>query len=225
MIYLIKKYWKYLFIVCSFTFILLGLYVYYQSNNVVDTTSLKKLDEVTDKKEEKKAVKTVFVDVKGAVNAPGVYELDDGKRVIDAINLAGGLSENANVINLNLSKKLTDEMYVIVYTKDEINNYLKNNKNDKIECASKECVCPNINNDACIKKDNTKNSSEKVGMVSLNSASKEELMSLSGIGDAKAAAIIKYRSENGGFKTIEEVKNVSGIGDAVYEKIKNNITV
>lgn len=233
MIYFIRKYLKYIltFICCALIFV--GIYIY-NGNNNVSTSSVKKLSVTKkDSATNQDSSKTVFVDVKGAVNAPGVYELDNGKRVIDAINLAGGLSDNANTINLNLSKKLTDEMYIVVYTKNEIAEHKKNNNAKEISCASNECVCPDTNNSACIKSSSSKssssssnNSNEKTNSkVSINSASQEELMTLSGIGESKANAIISYRQENGEFKTIEDIKNVSGIGDAVYEKIKNNITL
>lgn len=229
MIHLIKRYWKYLICVLALLIVVVFGYFFYQKNNTVSTPIVKKLS----LSKEENDSKTVFVDVKGAVNAPGVYELDEGKRVIDAINQAGGLTDMADTINLNLSKKLKDEMYVIVYTKDEIYNYKNNNgENKEITCASFECVCPDSKNDACIKneskKDDTSNDSEEKSAtekVSINTASKDELMTLSGIGEAKADAIIKYREDNSGFSNIEDIKNVSGIGDAVYEKIKDNITL
>ena len=233
MIYFIRKYLKYIltFFCCALIFV--GIYIY-NTNNNVSTSSVKKLSVIKkDDTTNQDSSKTVFVDVKGAVNAPGVYELDDGKRVIDAINLAGGLSDNANTINLNLSKKLTDEMYIVVYTKNEIAEYKKNNNVKEISCASNECICPDKNNSACIKSPSNKSSSssnndsnEKTdSKVSINLANLEELMTLSGIGEAKANAIISYRQENGEFNTLEDIKNVSGIGDSVYEKIKNNITL
>ncbi len=237
MIYFIKKYLKYIltFFCCALLFV--GIYLYNEKSEV-STSNEKKLS-VTKKSNEKEDeaesshVKTVFVDVKGAVNAPGVYEIDEEKRIIDAIGLAGGLSDNANTINLNLSKKVQDEMYIIVYTKNEIAEYKKNNGTKEISCASNECVCPDANNSACIKSSSTKTSSQSNdsvkkqtdSKVSINSAGLEELMTLSGIGEAKANAIISYRQENGNFNTIEDIKNVSGIGDAVYEKIKNDITL
>lgn len=238
MIYFIRKYWKYILTFFCCTLLFVGVYVYNQKSEV-STDSEKKLS-VTKKSSKSEEsidsndVKTVYVDVKGAVNAPGVYELEDTKRVIDAINLAGGLSDNANTININLSKKVQDEMYIIVYTKNEIAEYKKNNGTKEVKCASNECVCPDTNNSACIYSSSTKNSSSKTSdsiteknnsKVSINSASLEELMTLSGIGEAKANAIISYRQENGNFNTLEDIKNVSGIGDAVFEKIKNNITL
>lgn len=238
MIYFIRKYWKYILTFFCCTLLFVGVYVYNQKSEV-STDSEKKLS-VTKKSSKSEEsidsndVKTVYVDVKGAVNAPGVYELEGTKRVIDAINLAGGLSDNANTININLSRKVQDEMYIIVYTKNEIAEYKKNNGTKEVKCASNECVCPDTNNSACINSSSTKNSSLKTSdsiteknnsKISINSASLEELMTLSGIGEAKANAIISYRQENGNFNTLEDIKNVSGIGDSVFEKIKDNITL
>ena len=224
MIYYLKKYWKYLLtlILVLFLFAIIGYFK--EKNDEISTKSIKKLSNVSKKTSN---LKTLFVDVNGAVNAPGVYELEDGKRVIDAINLAGGFSDKADTINVNLSKRLTDEMFIVIYTKQEIYNYKKSNETSNINCASFECVCPDVKNDACIEK-NLKaenNKKEANNKVSINNATKEDLMSLTGIGESKANAIINYRNENGLFKQIEDIKNVSGIGDSVFEKIKNNITL
>ena len=236
MIYFFKRYYKHILIAIGLVFIFVSGYIYYDSTNSVTTVNKTKLSVEKNivKKGEKNEYNTLFVDVKGSVNNPGVYEMDVGKRVIDAINLAGGLTENADTINLNLSKKLSDEMYIVVYSKEEIYSYNKNSKqdNEEITCASQECVCPDVKNDACIntqgnvKNDNTKEDNQtSKEKVSINKASKEELMNLSGIGETKAEAIISYRNENGNFKNIEDIKNVSGIGEAVFEKIKDNITI
>ena len=228
MIQLIKRFWKYLLVVFSIV-IILSIY-FYKSNSKVATSNVNKLsepkkDEITKKGNDNETndYETVFVDVKGAVNAPGVYEIDKERRVIDAINLAGGLKEGANTINLNLSKKVSDEMYIVVYTQKQIDNYKKNNSSEKITCASNECICPDNLNDACLKTDSNETSLN--GKISINTANKQELMSLSGIGEAKAESIIKYRNENGNFNSIEDIKNISGIGDSIYEKIKDKITL
>lgn len=224
MIYYIKKYWKYLLALILVLIIFVVIEGFIEKDNKISTDSVKKLSKVEEKVND---IKTLFVDIKGAVNAPGVYELDEGKRVIDAINLAGGFTDKADTININLSKKLTDEMFIVIYTKQEIYNYKKTNETSNIKCASFECICPDVNNDACIKKDTKIKDSKKElnNKISINSASKEELMTLNGIGEAKADAIINYRNENGLFKTIEDLKNVSGVGNSVFEKIKNNITL
>ena len=224
MIYYIKKYWKYLLALILVLIIFVVIEGFIEKDNKISTDSVKKLSKVEEKVND---IKTLFVDIKGAVNAPGVYELDEKKRVIDTINLAGSFTDKADTININLSKKLTDEMFIVIYTKQEIYNYKKNNETSNIKCASFECICPDVNNDACIKKDTKIKDSKKElnNKISINSASKEELMTLNGIGESKADAIINYRNENGLFKTIEDLKNVSGVGNSVFEKIKNNITL
>lgn len=183
-------------------------------------------------KEEKEEIKTIKVDVKGEVNNPGVYELQDGSRVNDAIEISGGLTKKADTTLLNLSKNLEDEMVIIVYNKDKIEQLRKDLTTTQtvIKYIEKECVCPDTINDACMKKAETKetnNTSEPTSdnKISINTASLEELQTLPGIGESKAKAIIEYRKTNGGFKEIEEIKNISGIGDATFEKFKDHITL
>lgn len=174
-----------------------------------------------DKKETKdEVIEEYKVDIKGEVVNPGIYTLKSTSRIIDCIELAGGLTENANTTVLNLSKKITDEMVIIIYSKSEVKDFEKTKETEKI--VQEKCIKKDENalkNDACIT-DSVKTS----GKVSINTATKEELMSLTGIGDSKAEDIIKYREENGLFKTIEDIKNVSGIGDSLFAKIKENIT-
>ena len=165
---------------------------------------------------------TYYVDIKGSINNPGVYEIDCDKRIIDVINMAGGLTENADTSILNLSKKVKDEMYIIVYSNDEIKEYKKELLPSKeiIKKIEEKIICPDKDNDACeyneIKKE------EKDTRVNINTASKEELMTLTGIGESKADKIIEYRNNNK-FTKIEDIKNVSGIGESVYNKIKDYI--
>ena len=163
---------------------------------------------------------TVFVDIKGAVNNPGVYELDTGSRVIDAIILAGDLREDADTSIINLSKELKDGMFIIVYTKEEISTYKDKIIPSKtiIKEIENKIICPDTSNDSCIS-DNDK----QAGLININTASIEELTTLPGIGESKAKKIIEYREETP-FETIEDIKNVSGIGDSAFDKIKNNIT-
>ena len=188
-----------------------------------------KLDALINIKEETKLKKNVEnteihykVDVKGEVNNPGIYTLNENSRVIDAIELAGGFTENANTTTINLSKKITDEMVIIIYSNTEVEDFKHTKEVEKrvIEsCIQKDEE--SLKNDACINFTNELNNS----LISLNTASLEELMSLSGIGETKAKDIIAYREENGGFKAIEEIMNVSGIGESLFAKIKENITI
>lgn len=195
-------------------------------SNVVELEieTLKETIEVT----ENVIIENVFVDIKGAVNNPGVYEIAANKKIIDVVGLAGGFTEQADTSMINLAKKVSDEMVIIIYTEDEVKN--SKEENTVIKIIEKECVCPEINNDACLNQNNdieNDNSLEdgSVKVVNINSATLEELMTISGIGESKAKAIIAYREENGVFKSIEDIMNVSGIGESLYEKIKDNITV
>ena len=128
---------------------------------------------------------------------------------------------------MNLSKKVKDEMVIIVYSYDEVVNFTATKEKEEIE--QEACLSQNgIQNDACIKDSTDDTSSSSVvisGKVSLNTATLDELMTLPGIGEAKAQAIIEYREEVGAFQNIEELKEVSGIGDAIFDQIKENITI
>lgn len=171
-----------------------------------------------------KVEKNIFVDVKGAVKKPGVYEVKENSIVNDCIKLAGGITSSGTLSNINLSKKVTDEMVIYVFKKSEITTSAKN----EIPCTTEVIEinnCPIItdnqtsNND---KKETTTNTVDK--KININTATKEELTTLTGIGESKANSIIEYRKTNQ-FKSIEELKNVSGIGEALYESIKDSITV
>ena len=171
------------------------------------------------------------VDIKGQIETPGVYTLTKGSRVFDVIQEAGGLLDNANTSLINLSKKIEDEMVIIIYSNDEINALMKEEK-IVYTIVEVEKECPDTINDACIaekkeeineEKKEDKNE-EEIKQVNLNTASLEELMKLPGIGEAKAQNIIRYR-ESFPFETIEQLKEVSGIGEALFEKVKDSITV
>lgn len=159
------------------------------------------------------------VDIKGAINQPGIYTMKSSSRVIDVINEAGGLTDIADTSVINLSKKISDEMVIIVYTKEQVSNFTKVKEEEKIIQEKCNQVDENsLKNNACITTDVIQNK------VSLNTASKEELMTLQGIGESKANDIIKYREENGPFSTIEDIKNISGIGENLFAQIKEDIT-
>jgi len=173
-------------------------------------------------------INKVKVDVKGRVKKEGVYELDSNSRVIDAINMAGGLKDDANTDYINLSKKIKDEMIIIIYSNDDVSKFKEEEK--QIIYIEYKCECPDNINDACINSDDTINTNgnneetkQDDSLISINKGTKEELMKLPGIGESKADNIIKYREEFGEFKNLEDIKNVSGIGDSAYSKIKDYI--
>lgn len=159
----------------------------------------------------------IVVDIKGAVKKPGAYKLKKENRVIDIITKSGGLKSNANTLLINLSKKLVDEMVIIVHTNEEVQDAI--NKEPEVVYIEKECICPDVQNDACICDFEESPNNE---LVSLNLASIEELMTLPGIGEAKAKSIITYR-EKFGFSNITDLLSVNGIGEAAFEKLKDFI--
>ena len=175
---------------------------------------------------------TVKVDIKGAIKNPGVYELNANDRVEDVILKSGGILDEADISVINLSKKVFDEMVIIIYTKEEVEKML-NGEDVIIDniITDKEVIFPDIKNDATI---NNTSSSNKVdenettvnkSIININTATIDELDSLPGIGNSKAQNIIDYRNINGNFETIEDIMNVNGIGTAIYEQIKTYITV
>lgn len=195
-------------------------------------------DKISETEEDSKKESCYFtVDIKGEVLTPGLYKLPCNSRVQDIINAAGGITEMADTSVLNLSQKIMDEMVVVVYSKAQVSNFVTTKKEEQ----EKQIACQKqqgVKNDACIKEEtvvnpilDSNNMIDSIGdtpvktLVSLNTASKIELTTLPGIGDSKAELIIKYRQEHGTYKTIEEVKNVKGIGDKIFEKIKDYITV
>ena len=145
----------------------------------------------------------VYVDVDGAVAKPGVYRLKDGARVSQAIDAAGGFSEKANQTAWNLAEVLQDGMQVYIPSKDE----------------AKEA----LNEEQSLGKDLS--ASQKEDTVNINTASKEELMTLPGIGESRADAVIACREEKGSFTSIEGIKDAAGIGDGIFNRIKDLITV
>ena len=150
----------------------------------------------------------VLVDVKGAVLHPGVYALDEEQRIIDAVNLAGGYSTNADTQLINHAQKVQDEMVIYIPVKGE--------KLDEVTSGFISMPTAGAT---------TSGGGAKDGKVNLNQADEATLTTLSGIGPSKAQSIITFREENGGFQSIEDLKKVTGIGDKTYEKLKDSISV
>lgn len=147
----------------------------------------------------------IKVDIKGAVNNPGVYEIKKESRVADLIKLAGGATEDAELDATNLSIKLKDEDCLVIYKKGEV---------DKIQNIQ------NKTNNSIVKDPTAVNT-----VININTANKEELKTLTGIGDVKADGIIKYREENGGFKSVEELTKVDGIGEKTLSKFIDKVDI
>ena len=153
-----------------------------------------------EEKEESPEQDLITVDVKGAVKSPGIYDLPVGSRVHDAVQKAGGLTEEADSKSLNLAQKVSDEALVYVPTKGE-------------EVASQQATS------------GTSPSTSKEKKVNLNKASLEELKQVKGLGGKRAQDIIDHREANGKFKSVDELKKVSGIGAKTIEKLKDYVTV
>lgn len=204
------------YIIIIVIILLIGLLLYFTNSKKYED----KNNDLSFMEETTKVTTTVkskqYIDIKGNVKNPGVYEFNENDRVIDAINLAGGLKKNANTSNINLSQKLKSEMVIYIYSNDDIK---KNEGN--MSCDTK-CKTEVIEVNNCIETNENKNNDEK---ININTASLEELLKISGIGESKAKNIIEYRETNGQFKNIEEIKNINGIGDSLFNKIKDNITI
>ena len=159
-------------------------------------------DSSTEKEEKDESVEQdlITVDVKGAVKSPGIYDLPVGSRVNDAVQKAGGLTEQADSKSLNLAQKVSDEALVYVPTKGEA-------------AASQQTVS------------GTASSTSKEKKINLNKASLEELKQVKGLGGKRAQDIIDHRESNGKFKSVDELKKVSGIGAKTIEKLKDYVTV
>lgn len=226
--YCLEKYK--IIIILTILILLLGSSILYTVLRPNKQEEIKEVIEIKEVEEEIKIEETIKVDIKGSVNNPGVYEMNSGDRVIDVITKANGLKEEANTEYINLSKNIVDEMIIIIYSNNQVEKFKEEEK--EIIYIEYECVCPDNINDTCIKEDDTvntngvkeeTNSEEKDNLVSINKGTLEELMTLTGVGESKAKAIIEYRETNGEFKTLEEIMNVSGIGESAYSKIKDNI--
>ena len=172
-----------------------------ETNLQAEVTAVSK-DSSTEKevKEEPLEQDLITVDVKGAVKSPGIYDLPIGSRVNDAVQKAGGLTEQADSKSLNLAQKVSDEALVYVPTKGE-------------ESASQQAGS------------GTASSTSKEKKINLNKASLEELKQVKGLGGKRAQDIIDHRESNGKFKSVDELKKVSGIGTKTIEKLKDYVTV
>lgn len=166
-------------------------------------TAAEEVPEEEPVQEEDDLEETIFVDVCGAVQQPGVYELPAGSRIFQAIALAGGLTEEAESRLINQAEVLTDGQQIRIYTREE---------SEKQEIPAAAGQNAGVQGAAGAK-------------INLNLADKNVLMTLPGIGEAKAEAILAYRQEKGGFSSVEELMQVEGIKDKLYEKLKDKVTV
>lgn len=158
----------------------------------------------------------IIIYITGQVRKEGVYELDENSRITDAIEMAGGLKEEANIENINLAEILEDGTKICIPNKKENNKQTEN-----INLIQKNTG----NTTEISKKNNTENKQNQNTKININTATQTELETLPGIGPSTALKIVNYRKDNGKFKNIEDIKNVSGIGDSKFNNIKNLIKV
>lgn len=173
-----------------------------------ETDGLKKINEGKSK---------IYIHITGEVNNPGVITLNEGSRIVDAINAAGGTTSNADISRINLVYILEDGM--------KVNIPDNSNENANYEYITKSSGEGRGNDKEEIDINKETSNSEKYSVVNINSATQTELESLPGIGPSLALKIINYRKENGKFSSIEQIKEVSGIGDAKYNELKKYITI
>lgn len=165
--------------------------------NIFDGNSIDNKEVLVSNEQEKIEVSKIFVEIKGEVLSPDVYELDENSIVKDLIEIAGGLKEEADISTINRAKKLkNNELVIIPNINDKSSNVVLNEIEQEVDES-----------------------------ININIADISELKKITGIGDVKAQSIIDYREKNGGFKYIEEIKNVDGIGEKTFEKIKDEISL
>ncbi len=206
-------------------------FVFKNNEKITDDYSLDALVAENEQNVEEDNNTQFKVEVKGNVQNPGVFIFDEGEIIDDAIKAAGGFKEDAYEQNLNLSARLEPQMVIYVYSKNEYKNIIDAKPYENCYVASydiSKCLEAGyslIITDATKETNFSNSSSPKNKLVNINTADVSTLMTLSGIGEVKAGSIVLYRNEHGKFKNIADIQNVSGIGEAVYAKIKNSITI
>ncbi|WP_311487567.1 helix-hairpin-helix domain-containing protein [uncultured Helcococcus sp.] len=197
-------------IVTILLIVIIAIFGFINRNKIKEfdnTASLKSTEEVETriesfletKAEDEKPVQTkIYVDISGCITNPGVYEMDHETRINDLVEKAGGLCKEADIESINLSQKLEDEMKIHVYKIGENSSKFEETTSRPTKAASNK--------------------------VNINKADLSELTTLPGIGKSRAEEIISYRNTNR-FKSIEDIKNISGIGEKIYEKLKDKISI
>lgn len=200
---------KYYIIILVALTLLFGVWFVYQNGFVPEEISVyEPISETYVQTVEEETEPSSFkVYITGQIKNPGVYDACNGNRIVDIVNKAGGFTENADKEKINLAEYVEDEQHI------EIQSIVK--EVDKTLNSGQ-----NINDGS--ESDNSKNSN---GLININTASQKELETLPSIGEVTAANIIEYREKNGGFSNISEIKKVSRIGDKIFERIKDLITV
>lgn len=190
-----KREWIIIVIIAFISGILLGNYAFKKNND--DLLNIEN------------QYQKIYVHIIGEIKYPGVYEMEAGDRVFQLVEKAGGVTENADISSINLSKKLVDGEKITIFAK-------------KTSVVTGNLSSSGDLNNSSFSTNTSTNSSN---LININTASQKELEELPGIGPTLSQRIIEYREKNGYFQTIEDIKKVSGIGDKKFEAIKDLITV
>lgn len=206
-------------VICIFIFSIIGYYIYttiqkldyetieYTSENTTASSS----DNIS---EDDESEDNIIIHIAGHVKNPGIVSLKSGSRIVDAIEAAGGLLDTADLKNINLAYTLEDGQKIYIPSTEETELYSKDNI-EYITSSNGDNIVSNNNNDK----------GDDYIMININKASQTDLEQLPGIGPSTALNIIEYRNENGKFNSIEDLKNVSGIGNAKFNNIKEYICI
>ena len=210
-------------IILSVIIIAFLYYIYTKDKSTFISSEELEVENTIEEETEEEESQKIIVHVSGAVNKEGIIELDADSRISDAIDKAEGLAENADTNKINLAFKLEDGMKIYIPKIGE-------EESEKAQESTDDETSKYITSASGVvdsQDENTESSSGKstTEKVNINTASQTELETLPGIGPATSSKIISYRQENGKFKSIEDIKEVSGIGDAKYENIKELICV
>ena len=216
-------------------------YIYTKENSMVISTEENIIENTVGNLEEneektKEDTDKIIVHVSGAVNKEGIVELEENSRISDAINKAEGLKENADTKNINLAFKLEDGMKIYIPTIEETAKEIAKENGQNANYHENDNLNQNMidetskyitSSSGAAQEEQTNGNSEqkKNQKININTATQTELETLPGIGPSTSLKIVNYRKENGKFKNIEDIKEVSGIGDAKYENIKDLICV
>lgn len=222
---------KIILTVVAIIVVLIGCYyIYSKDNDLISTEeNIINEEETNDEnevnEEEEYSDTMIIVHVSGAVNQEGIVELNPNSRIDDAIDKAGGLREDAYIDKINLAYVLEDGMKIYIPNVNEKtqNQDLTNTFDNEDNYVTKESGVQTASTDDTTKANSNNQSSNK--KININKATESELESLPGIGPSTAQKIISYRNEKGKFNNIEDIKNVSGIGDSKYNNIKDLISI
>lgn len=193
----------------------IGMIYFIYNKNQVNNDDIENdilVSNTSTKEDEKSELEQIVVHVTGSVKSPGIVKLKDGSRIEDAIEAAGGLTENADISKVNLAYVLEDGIKIKIPSSSE-------------EDIGDGDVLIDGSGENVVEKDDSQSTNQNGKGININKADETELQTLPGIGASLASRIVEYRKQNGKFANIEDIKNVSGIGDSKFSNIKDLITV